>query len=476
MEAADSGARQSRHSATNSEHQIHHPPQPDQPYSDYRHHHSYSRDILLDRSYREPSAMATATLITPAAHYQPQPQPPFSSYSQPNSGAASIANMISEPRKPVDDQEPSNRQSLPSISEVIQGTKPGPYPVAHAPGLQSGSSLPSPFAPAPRSFPEAEKRSSPQPLHPTSSFPRQDGPAFADSPRPHFSNRPSLPPVSDRRQSPSAKADLPPHHHHHPEQKLPEPHHPLNGAYAHPPPPPAPVAYQPGQLPPGQMPLPTYPIPPRHGMPPHIPGSYDPRAPPHMDDPEYARARYEATVDRHYESWNYQDSLSRIGTSSRTIFNFAEAYSRIAQEQHGAHPIPARLPTEREVGDMLSNIELVKRSLEQVRDLVQTSIQNERAREGSKMKGPYEEEHDVNMYGDGMKPAYGITEVKKRRGRAAPPGRCHSCNRIDTPEWRRGPDGARTLCNACGLHYAKLERKRQLEQRSIRPKDEAHRQ
>jgi hypothetical protein len=43
--------------------------------------------------------------------------------------------------------------------------------------------------------------------------------------------------------------------------------------------------------------------------------------------------------------------------------------------------------------------------------------------------------------------------------KAAPPGRCHSCNRAETPEWRRGPDGARTLCNACGLHYAKLTRK-----------------
>lgn len=50
-------------------------------------------------------------------------------------------------------------------------------------------------------------------------------------------------------------------------------------------------------------------------------------------------------------------------------------------------------------------------------------------------------------------------DAKKRRGRAAPPGRCHSCNRAETPEWRRGPDGARTLCNACGLHYAKLTRK-----------------
>ncbi|KAI8376354.1 uncharacterized protein BYT42DRAFT_384070 [Radiomyces spectabilis] len=36
---------------------------------------------------------------------------------------------------------------------------------------------------------------------------------------------------------------------------------------------------------------------------------------------------------------------------------------------------------------------------------------------------------------------------------------CHSCQTTETPEWRRGPDGARTLCNACGLHYSKLLRK-----------------
>lgn len=64
---------------------------------------------------------------------------------------------------------------------------------------------------------------------------------------------------------------------------------------------------------------------------------------------------------------------------------------------------------------MLGNVEHIKRSLEQVRDLVQTSIQNERAREGAKSKG-YDDEHDMPMYGDGLKPQYGITEVKKRRG------------------------------------------------------------
>lgn len=63
--------------------------------------------------------------------------------------------------------------------------------------------------------------------------------------------------------------------------------------------------------------------------------------------------------------------------------------------------------------------------------------------------------HDM----DESKVGFAGSDAKKRRGRAAPPGRCHSCNRAETPEWRRGPDGARTLCNACGLHYAKLTRK-----------------
>lgn len=139
---------------------------------------------------------------------------------------------------------------------------------------------------------------------------------------------------------------------------------------------------------------------------------------------------------------------------------------------------------------MMSNVDWIKKNLETLREMSQT-VANEQSREGNKSKGLYDDD-DISMYGDGLGKSFGIGEVKKRRGvsfppilasgsnnsthihmvhqRAAPPGRCHSCNRIDTPEWRRGPDGARTLCNACGLHYAKLERKRQTEQRSIRPK------
>ncbi|KAI7886133.1 hypothetical protein K492DRAFT_178289 [Lichtheimia hyalospora FSU 10163] len=50
-------------------------------------------------------------------------------------------------------------------------------------------------------------------------------------------------------------------------------------------------------------------------------------------------------------------------------------------------------------------------------------------------------------------------KIRRRTKRSTAGQRCHSCHTTETPEWRRGPDGARTLCNACGLHYSKLLKK-----------------
>ncbi|KZT39240.1 GATA-domain-containing protein [Sistotremastrum suecicum HHB10207 ss-3] len=36
---------------------------------------------------------------------------------------------------------------------------------------------------------------------------------------------------------------------------------------------------------------------------------------------------------------------------------------------------------------------------------------------------------------------------------------CVTCGRTDSPEWRKGPQGPKTLCNACGLRWAKRARK-----------------
>jgi hypothetical protein len=35
---------------------------------------------------------------------------------------------------------------------------------------------------------------------------------------------------------------------------------------------------------------------------------------------------------------------------------------------------------------------------------------------------------------------------------------CEFCGANESPEWRRGPNGSNTLCNACGIKYAKRRR------------------
>ncbi|SPO48007.1 uncharacterized protein PSANT_05695 [Moesziomyces antarcticus] len=81
---------------------------------------------------------------------------------------------------------------------------------------------------------------------------------------------------------------------------------------------------------------------------------------------------------------------------------------------------------------------------------------------------PFTPNSGLRVFPDGSLPTSfpspGFDDVKgpqyKKRSRAPAPGSCQACGTSETPEWRRGPDGARTLCNACGLHYAKLVRKR----------------
>lgn len=36
---------------------------------------------------------------------------------------------------------------------------------------------------------------------------------------------------------------------------------------------------------------------------------------------------------------------------------------------------------------------------------------------------------------------------------------CLQCGTTQSPEWRAGPEGPKTLCNACGLAYYKKNKK-----------------
>ncbi|TFY51824.1 hypothetical protein EVG20_g10821 [Dentipellis fragilis] len=48
---------------------------------------------------------------------------------------------------------------------------------------------------------------------------------------------------------------------------------------------------------------------------------------------------------------------------------------------------------------------------------------------------------------------------KKRKVYATEQYVCNTCGRTNSPEWRKGPRGPKTLCNACGLRWAKKVRK-----------------
>lgn len=47
-------------------------------------------------------------------------------------------------------------------------------------------------------------------------------------------------------------------------------------------------------------------------------------------------------------------------------------------------------------------------------------------------------------------------QKKKKKAKSLDnPKMCAKCQRKDSPEWRKGPNGPKELCNACGLRYAK---------------------
>lgn len=135
-------------------------------------------------------------------------------------------------------------------------------------------------------------------------------------------------------------------------------------------------------------------------------------------------------------------------------------------QQARTGPNLATLPSVVELDDMMQKSRMQHESLTKIREVVlaqQAAYEQQAAdqRQQSKAFADSQAMSAGSSIDDDAKAGFAGGDTKKRRGRAAPPGRCHSCNRAETPEWRRGPDGARTLCNACGLHWAKLSRKSQ---------------
>ncbi|PGH34519.1 hypothetical protein GX50_02602 [[Emmonsia] crescens] len=172
------------------------------------------------------------------------------------------------------------------------------------------------------------------------------------------------------------------------------------------------------------------------------------------------------SVKRHLDGYDVESSYHEIIEGSSRAVEFARHFGARAHQSNRSGPVVGLIPQLAEIDDLAQAIRRTSDALGRIRSLaIEQALAEQQAeqraqRQVYKTNGSRTEEQ-VAMYQEEFKGGGGFAggDAKKRRGKAAPPGRCHSCNRAETPEWRRGPDGARTLCNACGLHYAKLTRK-----------------
>ncbi|KAL2834871.1 hypothetical protein BDW59DRAFT_392 [Aspergillus cavernicola] len=416
-------------------------------------------------------APSPTPLVSPTTMYPNQP-PSYFSTTPTSSGPGYISPR--EPRRPPDDEKEKQppRQSLPSIHEALGNDNSLPYP------------------PPPTSAPPQQSHSAPPPHH-LNSNPRRPGVEGPSGPPNPFSNgapagsfstlshqtqlqlhtEASRTSLTSLNTQDSRNASL---------QSLSSGKSPtqsastgitsINGSqtgsgYDYNPPTSAGSVASPNGYGGYSQPFPFQSQPPP-GAPVYPTTTYDsrPYVGARVDDvkggnPGHSFAGLNDSVKRHLEVYDVETSLNEIVDMSTRSLDFSRHY---ASRAHQAGPVMGSLPLLQEVEEMIN----IQRRHHDALMRIRTAVLNEHAlaeqmaqRKAFKPGGMHDDDR-MAMYQEEFKGS-GFTgpDSKKRRGKAAPPGRCHSCNRAETPEWRRGPDGARTLCNACGLHYAKLTRK-----------------
>ncbi|KAI9866140.1 MAG: hypothetical protein M1813_001701 [Trichoglossum hirsutum] len=440
--------------------------------------------------------------ISPTSMYSGPPPPYPNHIPSSASTVPSFSGLISPPdsrRTSGDDKEApqphrqslQSPQSLPSLKEALKADQPLPYdapaPISTHPQSNPPSSVVSPTTPIPRSYPHdnhSGQRSQSQGSLQFSTQGQLPPPGLPTQPQYAPQELPNAPPSGYARNHslPSLPSIRPVHQPAHSQHTSPQ--------------------YEPGSIPgashfsypaySSQYNAPQQPL----GAPPAPYGAqagYSPRAEStyarKVDNRQVEEARaigktegekYGHSVKRHLDIFDLEASLAEIIAFSSAIYTFSNRYKgRVQESQRSAGPSP-NMPTVADVDEMLEQSKKTSEVLEHIKEVLQMqqNVADHRAHESSYKSSTEYDMEDTSIYHDDMKNS-GLMgpDPKKRRGRAAPPGRCHSCNRAETPEWRRGPDGARTLCNACGLHYAKLTRKmgpkQQLGGSSLRPKSMA---
>ncbi|KAJ5538722.1 Zinc finger NHR/GATA-type [Penicillium frequentans] len=420
-----------------------------------------------DSGYTHPSVASPTPLHSPHNMYTGQ-QLPYS-YAPSNPNAPPQPGYISPPesRRVIEDEKDKagSRQSLPSIHEALGKDNHLPYPApTSAPPPQQGHA-----APPSHLIGRSGAEGPPGPHNPFSNGPAS-GSLMREPGYPH-----QIPPEASRNSlgsintQESRNASL----HSLSTGKSPTQSAKTgitsvsgsqNSAYDYSAPPSAGSVASPNGY--GHFP-PNYSFP--QSGPSYPPASYDNR---YMSAPRVEEVKggfvgrpmpqpHSDSVKRHLDVFDVETSLNEIVEMSTRTLEFSRHYAARAHQTQRSGPVMGSLPSLNEVEDILHMQRRNQDALIRIRTAVVNQEQALAEMAQRKAYKPEDEHMAGTMYQEDFKGVGGFAgaDSKKRRGKAAPPGRCHSCNRAETPEWRRGPDGARTLCNACGLHYAKLTRK-----------------
>jgi len=173
--------------------------------------------------------------------------------------------------------------------------------------------------------------------------------------------------------------------------------------------------------------------------------------------------QYVSSQDRPKPQANEPSSSTPPASSTIDFMKILDSY-RLIIDSSGTFAndaltnAPGRSPAPGVMDRMLASASLSYRMME-------TALKEA---DGRKLENGVSTEQNGNANGNSTVPAAPKTAQPSDLPQAHEGQTCLGCKATSTPEWRRGPMGPRTLCNACGLVYAKLIKKRGREARAAR--------
>ncbi|OLN97114.1 GATA zinc finger domain-containing protein 7, partial [Colletotrichum chlorophyti] len=159
------------------------------------------------------------------------------------------------------------------------------------------------------------------------------------------------------------------------------------------------------------------------------------------------------------------ESHQRIRHSAQELLRLTESFSGFnGSGPDGGYDKASdnALPTDSDLRTMSKLSHGIAREIGEIMALKKCDSAQQHSWTGSQQhqqKHQFQLQYDGQPGGAGHAPDYASTAARKSRRKID--FSCHKCHRVDTPEWRPGPDGPSTLCNVCGLIYAKRERKKE---------------